>query len=109
MHFYEYLYITVNEEIPLGSFVGCSQYTTNLLYMCIFSIRHIDYMFRPLYILGHHQVPQLIALLTYNASSDTANFLGNKTLYYGNFLSVSICNIFHNNIYSYQCFGFLFA
>jgi len=36
-------------------------------------------MFRPLYILGRHQVPRLIALLTCNASSDMANLLSNNT------------------------------
>jgi hypothetical protein len=37
---------------------------------CLFLTCQLDYMFRPLYKLGHHQVPQLLVLFTCNANYD---------------------------------------
>ena len=60
-------------SLALGSFVGCSQYTANLfIYMYIYYMSLGLHVSTP-FILGHHQVPRLIALLTCNASCGMAN------------------------------------
>jgi len=58
-------YFCKRKSDALGILCRMQSIHSQSLYIRVyFTICHLDYMFRPLYILGHHQVSRLIVLLT---------------------------------------------